>query len=404
MRSMRRRAGWRRRGAMRRARPPTFGCYPVTQVRFNAAMSDRDDFLAWFNTTWRAAEAALHNGDAAPRFRTWSEREPVTLFGAWLNAFSPAAARDVFLKLAESFSQARSSDIDLIAADVSGDLAYTVHRELTSTGVNGRPRDYALRVTQIYRREDGEGRAPTRRQWTRTRRCALTRRIQVGPRGGTIGDSTYTEIWQQGSTNRRDRIRQRARKGKHLEQGRCTHCDHDRASRCPSYHSATTLTGVCAIVAESHPASAIDRSAPPAHYAFGPCPSQEGVTLSGGCRCLPRFTVHRVADALRPAGPLALKRGGDGRRRGCAVSRAPVLPSGGGPLRGHAGVDVPHMDAGLRTARSWQATCQGRSAHHLHSSARPVGAFRPVHWAGRGYVLGRVTEGRGTAATDSACP
>ena len=92
----------------------------------------------------------------APRFRTWSEREPVTLFGAWLNAFSPAAARDVFLKLAESFSQAGSSDIDLIAADVSGDLAYTVHREITSTSVNGQPRDYVLRVTQIYRREDGD--------------------------------------------------------------------------------------------------------------------------------------------------------------------------------------------------------------------------------------------------------
>ena len=52
-------------------------------------MGDRDDFLDWFNTTWRAAEDALHNGDAAPRFRTWSEREPVTLFGAWLNADGP---------------------------------------------------------------------------------------------------------------------------------------------------------------------------------------------------------------------------------------------------------------------------------------------------------------------------
>ena len=90
-------------------------------------MSDRDDFLAWFNTTWRAAEDALHNGDATPRFRTWSEREPVTLFGAWLDAFGPAAARDVFSKLAKSFSQAGSSDIDLIAADVSGDLAYNYH-------------------------------------------------------------------------------------------------------------------------------------------------------------------------------------------------------------------------------------------------------------------------------------
>ena len=128
----------------------------VAQVQFNVAMGDREDFLGWFNTTWKAAEVALHNGDAAPAVGTWSEREPVTLFGAWLNAFSPDAAREVFLKLAESFSQAASSEIDLIAADVSGDLAYTVHREITSTTVDGQPRDDVLRVTQVYRREDAD--------------------------------------------------------------------------------------------------------------------------------------------------------------------------------------------------------------------------------------------------------
>jgi ketosteroid isomerase-like protein len=118
-------------------------------------MGDRDDFLDWFNTTWRAAEDALHNGDAAPRFETWSEREPVTLFGAWLDAAGPTAAREVFVKLAREFSQATASDIELLAADVSGSLAYTVHREITSTSVAGEPRDYVLRVTQVYRREDG---------------------------------------------------------------------------------------------------------------------------------------------------------------------------------------------------------------------------------------------------------
>jgi ketosteroid isomerase-like protein len=118
-------------------------------------MGDREDFLDWFDTTWRAAEVALHSGDAAPRLTTWSEREPVTLFGAWLDADGPAAARDVFLKLARSFSQATGSDIKLVAADVSGNLAYTVHREITSTCVNGESRDYILRVTQVYRREDG---------------------------------------------------------------------------------------------------------------------------------------------------------------------------------------------------------------------------------------------------------
>lgn len=119
-------------------------------------MSDRDDFLAWFNTIWRDAEVALHNGDAAPRFHTWSDQEPVTLFGAWLNATDAAGAREVFVQLAQAFSAATSSDIELIAADVSGDLAYTVHREITSATVNGQPREYVLRVTQVYRREGGD--------------------------------------------------------------------------------------------------------------------------------------------------------------------------------------------------------------------------------------------------------
>jgi ketosteroid isomerase-like protein len=117
-------------------------------------MDDRKDFLQWFNTTWRRAEGALHSGDASGRFATWSGREPVTLFGAWLEALDPEAAREVFLKLADSFSNSVSSEIELLAADVSGKLAYTVHREITSTHVNGEPSSYVLRVTQVYRRED----------------------------------------------------------------------------------------------------------------------------------------------------------------------------------------------------------------------------------------------------------
>jgi ketosteroid isomerase-like protein len=118
-------------------------------------MSERDDFLAWFDTDWRAAEIALHGGDPGPRFDTWSDREPVTLFGAWLDAHGPEAVRALFTRLGDTFSKPASSDVDLIAAEVSGDFAYTVHREMTSTTVDGQPRDYVLRVTQVYRREAG---------------------------------------------------------------------------------------------------------------------------------------------------------------------------------------------------------------------------------------------------------
>lgn len=116
-------------------------------------MGDHAEFLDWFNTTWRAAEVALPEGDARPRSQTWSDRAPVTLFGAWLTATEPQEVRKAFDQLADAFTGGTVSDVDLIAAEVSGDLAYTVHREITSTTVHEDPRRYVLRVTQIYRRE-----------------------------------------------------------------------------------------------------------------------------------------------------------------------------------------------------------------------------------------------------------
>jgi ketosteroid isomerase-like protein len=118
-------------------------------------MGEREKFLSWFESTWRPAEVALHNGDARPRFETWSDREPLTLFGAWFTATKPDEVHRVFRRLAETFSSCTASSVEVIAADVCGDLAYTVHREFTSTSVDRVPRKYELRVTQVYRREDG---------------------------------------------------------------------------------------------------------------------------------------------------------------------------------------------------------------------------------------------------------
>jgi ketosteroid isomerase-like protein len=118
-------------------------------------MDDDREFLEWFHTTWKDAEVALHDGDEKPRFETWSDREPVTLFGAGWNARNAEEAQAVFRHLATLFSDIDDCEIDLVAHDVSGDFAYTVHREHTKTSLRGEQRDYTLRVTQVYRREDG---------------------------------------------------------------------------------------------------------------------------------------------------------------------------------------------------------------------------------------------------------
>ena len=119
-------------------------------------MSDRDQFLAWVESDLKPAEIALHNGDAAPRRAIWSRHDPVTVLGAWKTATGQQELDALFAELAAAFSNHTSSSMEIIAADVVGDMAYTVAYEHTQTSVNGEPRNYTLRATQIYRREEGE--------------------------------------------------------------------------------------------------------------------------------------------------------------------------------------------------------------------------------------------------------
>jgi ketosteroid isomerase-like protein len=119
-------------------------------------MTDRDAFHTWVNTALYEAELALHNGDAVPRRAVWSRREPVSILGAWRNAYGQLELEEVFSFLAASFSDCTSYAFELQAYDVAGDMAYTVGLERTSASVDGEPRTYTLRATQVYRREDGE--------------------------------------------------------------------------------------------------------------------------------------------------------------------------------------------------------------------------------------------------------
>jgi ketosteroid isomerase-like protein len=119
-------------------------------------MSDRDDFQAWTQTRLRDAEVALHNGDPGPRLAIWSTREPVSVLGAARSAVGQEAVRALFHSLGDTFSDCTSYVYEIVAADVVGDLAFTAGYERTQASINGEPRQYVLRSTQVYRREDGE--------------------------------------------------------------------------------------------------------------------------------------------------------------------------------------------------------------------------------------------------------
>ena len=107
-----------------------------------------------------AADSALHNGDAGPRWHTWSQNDPCTILGAFGVV---ANGWDEMLKtfewVASQFSNVEDFHLEIITAGVSGDMAYTVAYEHSRVSVNGEPpKPWKLRATHVYRRENGEWR------------------------------------------------------------------------------------------------------------------------------------------------------------------------------------------------------------------------------------------------------
>jgi ketosteroid isomerase-like protein len=120
-------------------------------------MSDVDDFVAEIHPRRVEELQALHNGDPGPRLAMWSTTDPVTLFGAAMSGQGWEQVSGIFHAIASRWSDCTDQQVELLAAGVSGDLAYTVELEHTSVSVDGVPAEpYTLRVTQVYRREDGE--------------------------------------------------------------------------------------------------------------------------------------------------------------------------------------------------------------------------------------------------------
>ncbi|TDD68066.1 nuclear transport factor 2 family protein [Jiangella aurantiaca] len=125
-------------------------------------MSEREEFISWVQSVVRDAEIAVHNGNAGPRRAIWSRNDPVTVLGAWKNASGQQELDELFNNLADSFTDCTSYEFELLEAEVLGNTAYTVGFEHTSASVNGVPRTYTLRATQIYRWEDGAWRVAHR--------------------------------------------------------------------------------------------------------------------------------------------------------------------------------------------------------------------------------------------------
>jgi ketosteroid isomerase-like protein len=99
---------------------------------------------------------ALHNGDAGPRKEMWSHDDPVVLFGAAMGGVGWSEVEQIFDTIEKWFHGSRSLDIEVVAAESSGDIGYVCAIERSEVlDPAGAPKTYALRVTTVFRHENG---------------------------------------------------------------------------------------------------------------------------------------------------------------------------------------------------------------------------------------------------------
>jgi ketosteroid isomerase-like protein len=116
---------------------------------------ERRQFMAFVEAVQHDAETALVRGDVGPRLEMWSHHDPVTLFAA----VGPTKAgwadlEPTFRAVAARLSGGRDVRYDLLAFDVSGDVAWSAGVARFVVSMDGAaPRPVVIRLTHAYRRE-----------------------------------------------------------------------------------------------------------------------------------------------------------------------------------------------------------------------------------------------------------
>jgi ketosteroid isomerase-like protein len=162
----------------------------VDCVGGRCAVTETEEFLASMLPLLEAADTALHNGDAGPRKAMWSRTEPLTLFGAAMMTTGWPQIEATFDVLEQRFSDCTSFEIEVVAAGASRDLAYLVAFEQTTASIGGAPPvPYSLRVTTIFRREQGEWKIVHRHADPLPTDAAARDHLVAGLRGSNEGAS-----------------------------------------------------------------------------------------------------------------------------------------------------------------------------------------------------------------------
>ena len=118
---------------------------------------DREAFRAFVEHAQHEGESALVRGQVEPRLEMWSHHDPVSLFAA----VGPTKAgwaelEPTFRAVAARLSGGRDVRYDLLAFDVSGDVAWSAGVARFVVSMDGRPATpMVIRLTHAYRFEDG---------------------------------------------------------------------------------------------------------------------------------------------------------------------------------------------------------------------------------------------------------
>ena len=121
-------------------------------------MTEHKSFRSLISERQHEAEAALVRGDVGPRLRMWSHNDPVALFAA----VGPSKTgwdelEPTFRSVAARLSGGRDVTYEIMAFDVSADMAWTAGFARFKGSIDGRPlSQYTLRITHVYRREGSE--------------------------------------------------------------------------------------------------------------------------------------------------------------------------------------------------------------------------------------------------------
>ena len=120
--------------------------------------SARETFRQSVVALQHEAESDFIRGHVDQRLGLWSHDHPVSVFAA----LGPSRSgwdelEPMFRNVADRLSDGGDVDFDLTTYDVAGDMAWTAGFLRFTVSLDGAaPRAMVLRITHVYRRENGE--------------------------------------------------------------------------------------------------------------------------------------------------------------------------------------------------------------------------------------------------------